>query len=435
MAGRADIMAGSAFVKLYLKDDMTRGLKSAMSTAISIGAAAVSSMASGFSAAVNEFVKVGSELHDASGRTGIAATKLAALKFAAEQTGSGLSQLEMAAKSLVKNGFDPNDFEKIAARVAVIENPVERSREAIRLFGKSGMALLPMIQELSSLTEGYRAMGPMLSEEDIKAADDLGDAWNALQEVFNHSVLLIGASLAPELKNLTNTAIGAAVSINRILPAFSAAFHAAAAELGANLPTLDEYRKIGEQVTNNMAEQTDRSRDLAESLKEQAKAAKDAARELAQMDSLLRGFETPGERFSRIVQEIRDASAKHPERGAELDEALRRVTATENKRLADEREKALKRDDELNRRTRNPAGVAIPRRGATFADMPKDEIKKTLTESTAASVAATAGAALALQSGAGPGEKLLDFHRKTEMRRKTWEDRMLAAVEKGRGVS
>src|SRR5262245_38536351 len=125
MASRSDIEAGKAHVLLYLKNQLTGGIKSAgqqlqgLGTNVmtigagmaGLGAAIVAPLA----AAVTHFASVGSELNDMSARTGQSVGSLAELKFAAEQTGASLEDVEKAILKQQRNGLG-NDFDAVARK-------------------------------------------------------------------------------------------------------------------------------------------------------------------------------------------------------------------------------------------------------------------------------------------------------------------------------
>ena len=106
MASRGDIEAGKAHIMLYLKNSaLMKGLgaiKQHMqglgSSIMGIGARFVglgASIVAPLAGAVQHFSALGSELADMSARTGMASGSLAELKFAAEQTGAGLGDVEI----------------------------------------------------------------------------------------------------------------------------------------------------------------------------------------------------------------------------------------------------------------------------------------------------------------------------------------------------
>jgi hypothetical protein len=126
VAGRSDIAAGKAFIELYVKNSQfVKGLKSARDQLQNFGSAIakVGAFFTGLGAgiltplvgAVAHFTKFGSELNDIAARTGVAAGELAELKFAAEQSGASLEDVESGLRKMAKGGYDVKNLNKIAA--------------------------------------------------------------------------------------------------------------------------------------------------------------------------------------------------------------------------------------------------------------------------------------------------------------------------------
>jgi hypothetical protein len=115
-------------------------------------------------------------------------------------------------------------FETIAAAVAQITDPMERSKVAMDLFGKSGAQLLPVLtSDIGALRDAARESGAVISNDLVKAGDDLGDQWDLTQtkikalmaqgmlpllQTFTdlpapmQTTLAVGANLAPMLSNV-----------------------------------------------------------------------------------------------------------------------------------------------------------------------------------------------------------------------------------------
>src|SRR5262245_56494319 len=116
MASRSDIEAGKAHIVLYVKNSaLTQGLKAAQQSLQGFGSriagigASLTALGAGLltplAGAVAHFTQMGSELADVSARTGVAASSLSELKFAAEQSGASLSDVEAALKNMARKGL------------------------------------------------------------------------------------------------------------------------------------------------------------------------------------------------------------------------------------------------------------------------------------------------------------------------------------------
>ncbi len=241
MSISGQIKAGAAYVELALKDGKyMKGLANAQkklsafsATVTSIGKVVMATglvvgAAVGF--AVKKFMSFGDMLDKMSERSGVSAEALSELAFAAQQSGTELSSFERAvrrmqdtlgrgkyataeAKRALKEigvpieslqGLSPEkQFELLAEKISMIEDPTKKAYVALALFGRSGTTLLPMLKNMKALREEARRLGIAISSEDTKAAASLTDAWGRLKMQFNASSVQIGAALAPALEGLS----------------------------------------------------------------------------------------------------------------------------------------------------------------------------------------------------------------------------------------
>lgn len=225
MASRGDIQAGKAFVELYVKNSaLVKGLNDAKKQLQGLGKSimgvgailtgAGAAIVTPLVAAVSQFAAMGSELADMSARTGMAAGSLAELKFAAEQSGAGIEDVEIAIKKMQKEGIT-GTFDEVAAKIAAIEDPAKRTQAALETWGKSGTKLLPMIANLAALRQEARDLGLVPTEEAVGLADAIGDAFDAVRSVMKAVVFNIGAALAPVLLPALKTVVSIAAWFNR----------------------------------------------------------------------------------------------------------------------------------------------------------------------------------------------------------------------------
>ena len=255
MAGRGDIEAGRAFVKLFLKDSLTgplaktinkvgQGMQSMGRQAAMAGAgltAMGSAIVAPFVASVKHFAGFGDELDKMSQRTGIAAPALAELGFAAEQSGTDLNKVENAVRKMQKTigdadrglstavdaldalglsaaqleGMTPEDqFQAIADRVGAIEDPTKKAAAAMEVFGsRTGTALLPMLDGLSDLRQEAQDLGIVPTEKAVKDAAKVTDAINRIKRSVAGAAFEIGASLADSVLTFAATAQKVVVNI------------------------------------------------------------------------------------------------------------------------------------------------------------------------------------------------------------------------------
>ncbi len=180
-----------------------------------IGLAAVAgALVGGMAAAVMGVVNAAGELDDLSQRTGLTTTMLQELKFAGEQTGVGLEGLTQGLLLLGRNATEASRGGKtasaafarigvsvkdasgevrqsdailrdVADRFAAMDNPTEKAALAMDLFGRSGVAMVPLLNRGGAGIEDLRIqaheLGLVMSEEMVAAGDEVGDNLNALQ--------------------------------------------------------------------------------------------------------------------------------------------------------------------------------------------------------------------------------------------------------------
>ena len=165
MANRSDIKAGSAYILLGLKQaDLIKGLKAAEARLKAFGDgltsiglkmfAAGGAILAPMLAATHAFTNAGDAADKMSQRTGMSATEITKLAFAAEASGISIEDVEAGFRKWQKTlgattlvGMTADDqFNVLADSLAAIGDPTERAQEAMRLFGKSGTALLPMLE-------------------------------------------------------------------------------------------------------------------------------------------------------------------------------------------------------------------------------------------------------------------------------------------------
>jgi hypothetical protein len=237
------IRAGKAFVEIFADSTkLAKDLKLAEKQVKAFGEsiAAIGSKLVGLGGAITApllgaakvFADTGSELNDMSARTGIAVESLSALSYAAHQSGSDMGTVEGAVRKMQKAitaGSEENQqaiatfaslglnleqlaqldpaaqFDMIAKRLAAIHDPTAKAAAAMQIFGKSGTALLPMIDDLGELTAQAKEFGLVWTDEEAKKADALGDAFDLLKATLARVVTSIGSELAPLLTELAVT--------------------------------------------------------------------------------------------------------------------------------------------------------------------------------------------------------------------------------------
>ena len=244
MSGKR-IEAGDAYVGLGIRSKIKAGLDQAKRRLQSFGtfarntgagiAGAGLAIGSGFAAAAGVFAKTGDKLDKLSARTGVSVDQLSRLGFAAERSGSSLEDVEKALKSQARfmldfseggatsvrtmealgiaaadlEGKTPDDQMRVFAdALSGIDDPGQRAGLALRVFGRAGSTLLPMLnggaQGMQALGDEAQRLGLVLSKDQTDAAAALTDSWGDVTSVFKGMVTQIGAAVSGPLTGFLN---------------------------------------------------------------------------------------------------------------------------------------------------------------------------------------------------------------------------------------
>lgn len=225
MPSAGALRAGRAVIELGLDSDgVTSGLDKLQGqmrrfgkTLQNIGkqaAIAGAAITAPFVLAVRKFTDLGSELQDASVRTGVSVEALSALKFAAEQSGASFENLEKGIRFLQKSGGDASvaGIMRIADELASISDPSERARRSMELFGRfAGPELLPLLSAgsngLRMLMEQAEATGNVMSTQTAVAAEQLGDAFDVVKTQLATLLVNIATAISGDLQAFTDKII------------------------------------------------------------------------------------------------------------------------------------------------------------------------------------------------------------------------------------
>lgn len=251
---KADIMAGRAYVSLYVKNGIPEALKKAQeqldgfgSSVVGLGAKVAgmgTAIVGGLTGAILHFADAGSALNDLSARTGLSTTALAEFGYAAGMTGTDIASFESGVKKMQKNlggigpeskkaqealaamglsmdmisGLAPEDqFQAIAESVGSIQDPSQKAAAAMAVFGGSGTDLIPMMENIRELRDEARELGIAPSPESIAAADAIGDAIDRVKAVVSSAVFEIGAALAPMASDFLDAFVKVAKAVRNFV--------------------------------------------------------------------------------------------------------------------------------------------------------------------------------------------------------------------------
>ncbi len=177
----------------------------------------------GLTASIRQAVATGDELGNFAAKTGLSAKAVSELAYAAKiaevdlkgletgfkkmqvsvsQLGSGTKASVATFKALGLTFADLKDLEPdrqlelIADQIAKLEDPADRTRAAVELFGRAGADLLPLFEQGAEGIRRLRAETPHIFSED--ALKRLSDADDAIQRL-NTSLSGLAQSLATKI--------------------------------------------------------------------------------------------------------------------------------------------------------------------------------------------------------------------------------------------
>jgi hypothetical protein len=120
----------------------------------------------------------------------------------APQATAALQRLGLSVKDLA--GLSTSDqFQRIAASIAGIQDPARRAAAAVEIFGRSGAQLLPVFQELAqnlkASTSFFDSFKSALTQEDADKVTAIKDAFTFVGAAVTETAGKILAQLAPAL--------------------------------------------------------------------------------------------------------------------------------------------------------------------------------------------------------------------------------------------
>jgi len=179
---------------------------------------------------IKTFAEMGDEVHKMALRTGFATESLSRLKYAAEIGGATLGDVEKGFKKMAMSVSDAKDglatytrefdkiginvqeleglspeeqFLKIALAIAAVEDPTQRSSSAMKIFGRAGTALLPMLEGgaegLKEMMAEAEKFAPIFDKEAAAAAAKLTDQMGQLSGATTKVKMVIANQLVPIL--------------------------------------------------------------------------------------------------------------------------------------------------------------------------------------------------------------------------------------------
>ena len=199
-------------------------------------------------AGAKAFADLGKQLVETSAKTGIGVESLSEYKYMAEMTGSSLEAFTNDIKLMQKNlvaaeagtgtasnalkmlGLNIKDlmmlspdkqFDTIAAAIASVQDPAQRTALALDIFGRSATDLLPLFAEgaagMEELKQKAHELGLVMTDETATKAEELYDSLANLKDAAEGLKLAIGEGVAPLIKEFADDLTTAAESVRRFI--------------------------------------------------------------------------------------------------------------------------------------------------------------------------------------------------------------------------
>lgn len=96
-------------------------------------------------------------------------------------------------------------FRAVQAAIAALPTPAERAAAAVAIFGKSGVELLPLMnQNLAEVEERMRRLGAIVGTDQVEAIGSMNDALDMVKATFDGIIGNVVGNLAPVVESLAN---------------------------------------------------------------------------------------------------------------------------------------------------------------------------------------------------------------------------------------
>lgn len=175
-----------------------------------------------------------SQLHYAARLSEVGVTSLDnGLKFLAKNMAAAADGVKAPSQAFEKLGIDvdrlkgkkPDEvFLLVADRLKAIEDPAERVRLAMQIFGRAGADLLPMLLKgadgIKTLMEEGVRLGATMSEQDAEAAGALNQNLIRLSETIGGLIRKIGEGFVPVLNDVVKAMVPVMSGVQSVLQWF-----------------------------------------------------------------------------------------------------------------------------------------------------------------------------------------------------------------------
>lgn len=181
--------------------------------AVGVGAAIAGAFAvSKIRSWVNEVADAGSAADDLSQRLGLSAEAVQEFDYALKREDASIGDLKMAMKTLANSGV--KDVEegilKLADQFQQMEDGPKKTKLAIEKLGKSGIALIPFLNNgragIQGMREDARRLGVVIDNETVGAFANFGDTTYKLDAAWRGIKTRLVTAILPALQELVDKA-------------------------------------------------------------------------------------------------------------------------------------------------------------------------------------------------------------------------------------
>lgn len=289
---------------------------------------------------LKSIVDMGDRLQETSQKLGVSVEKLSAYAYAAKVAGSSSDQVSQALVKLATNmqeaglnkggemartfaalGIGVKDanghlratdevFEDLARKFANAEDGPGKTAAAVKLLGRSGADLIPLLNSLEDTTAEARRTGQVIGAQFAEKADQFNDSIARIQGALRGFIANAGESSAimdgflTAIKAVTSIGIAAADTIQNLGLAIGSL---AAAGVQAAQLNFGEAKKIIELSSRDMEENTRRANEaIARLWEEQPKKAEETAKKIKKtVIQITEGnFGIDPEKFDRLLADL-----------------------------------------------------------------------------------------------------------------------------------
>jgi|GEM_PF-2983271 len=352
MASQRSIRAGRAFVELFADNSkLVSGLRAAKAKIQAFGHAAArimktaavgtAAVGTALAASAKVFGVMGDNIAKMAKRTGVSVEALSGLQFAASRSGVAVGELEGGLRGMARTvldadrglstatdsldrlglaagdlqGLAPEDqFKLLADRISQVPDATTRAALAMKIFGRSGTALLPMMQDgakgIDDLVAAARKMGLIITTEQARAAEAFQDQWGDMLQTLKMVAFNVGHAVAPVIQKAMQGIVEASAKLSAwireneaaiiawgsiasdILSKVGKAVETVAAAIGRFVISAERQSAIQKDLTDQARKLAGEDRWRAQRLQELAKKQALTNDEMREAKNLIRELES-----------------------------------------------------------------------------------------------------------------------------------------------